>query len=112
MSPLSIKKTAYKQWESTETAMHHVITHIQEPDNMEVSLELSSILRELLIAFHVTLQGLSHGMAWRHSLVMSWLHAGWLKFTATLRGDTLEWPVAKGCPKRGILLSHSCEAWL
>jgi len=28
------------------------------------------------------------------------------------RGDTLEGSVAKGCPKRGILLTHSCEAWL
>jgi hypothetical protein len=64
---------------STETAMHHVIIHIQEADNMIVSLELSSILRELLIVLHVTLQGLSHSMAWRHSLSMSWLHAGWLK---------------------------------
>jgi len=35
-----------------------------------------------------------------------------VKFTATLRGDTLEWSVARNCPQRGILLTHSSEACL
>jgi hypothetical protein len=37
---------------------------------------------------------------------------GGRKFTAMLRGDTLEVSVAKGCLQRGILLPHSFEAWL
>jgi len=36
---------------------------------------------------------------------------GGRKTAAMLRGET-EGPVAKGGPQRGILLPHSCEAWL
>ena len=37
---------------------------------------------------------------------------GGRKITATLRGETLEGPVAKGGPQRGIILPHNCEEWL
>ena len=67
---------------------------------------------ELLIALHVTQQRLLNGMAWRHSLVIKWLHAGWQKVTATLRGNSPEGSVAKGCLLGGISLPNSCEAWL
>ena len=37
---------------------------------------------------------------------------GGRKITATLTGETLERSVDKCCLQRGILLTHSCEAWL
>ena len=91
--------------------MHHVITHIQEADNMEVSLELSSILRELLIAFHVTLQGMSHGMAWRHTLLMNCLQAGWLKIYSYTQRRQSGVVCSQGLSEEGHF-THSCEAWL
>ena len=63
MSPMSITNCLQTREVHTEIAMHLVITHIQEADNVEVSPEISLILRELLVAFHMTLQGLSHCMA-------------------------------------------------
>jgi hypothetical protein len=45
---------AYKPGKSIETAMHHVVTHIQEAvENRQLQL-LYWILRELLTALHVT----------------------------------------------------------
>jgi hypothetical protein len=37
---------------SIETIMHHVISHIQEAEIREISLQLSWIQRDLLIALH------------------------------------------------------------
>jgi len=55
---------------------------------------------------------LLNGMAWRHSLTIDWLHAGWQKVTDTFTGKYMEASVAKGCLQRGILLPQSCEASL
>ena len=53
--PKHLYQSAYKPGKFTETAMHHVITHTQEAvENRQVTFEVSSILRELLIALHVT----------------------------------------------------------
>jgi hypothetical protein len=37
---------------------------------------------------------------------------GGRKITATLTGEIMEGAVVKCCIQRGILLPHSCEAWL
>jgi len=50
--------------------------------------------------------------AWRHTIPMDWLHAGWQKSYSHSHIERLEGSVAKRCPQRGILLPHSCEAWL
>jgi len=50
--------------------------------------------------------------AWRYTVAMEWLQPNGRKITATLTGESLEGSVAKCCLERGILLPHSCEAWL
>lgn len=51
-----ITSPAYQPGKSTETTLHHVITHTKEAlENMMLRLELSKILRELLTAFPLTL---------------------------------------------------------
>jgi len=37
---------------------------------------------------------------------------GGRKITATLTGEIMEGSVVKCCMQRGILLPHSCEAWV
>jgi hypothetical protein len=49
--------------------------------------------------------------AWRHNLAIGFM-LGSRKITATLTGGTLQWPVVKCCPQRGVLLQHGCETWL
>jgi hypothetical protein len=67
---------------------------------------------ELLIALHVDITKAAkwHGLG--DTLAMDWLQLNGRKITATLTGESLEVSVAKCCLQRGILLSHSCEAWL
>ena len=49
----TISIPSYKPGRSEDTAIHNVITHIQE-ENREVTLEHSQTLRELMIALHAS----------------------------------------------------------
>ena len=51
--PPYLYEPSYKPGQSEDTAIHNVITHIQE-ENREVTLEHSQTLRELMIALHVS----------------------------------------------------------
>jgi hypothetical protein len=87
---------AYQQGKSTETALHHVITNIQEAvENSEVSTGA------FLDTFNSTSFDITTKAAKRHGLgdmIFLWISSmlGSRKITATIAGETLEglWPEA------------------
>jgi hypothetical protein len=110
LCPLHLYQSTYKPGNSTETTLHHVITHTEEAvDNREVTL---GAFLDIDGAFDSTSFGIKKA-ARRHGLgdticrrIGSML--GGRKLTATLAGETLERSVARGCLQEGIL---SCLLW-
>jgi hypothetical protein len=107
LRPLHRYQLAYQPGKSTETALHHVITHIEEAvENREVSVG-ASLDNEG--AFDSTTFDTITKAAKQHGLgdtICRWIGSmlGSSKITATLAGETLEGSVARGCPQGDILL--------
>jgi hypothetical protein len=104
--PLHQYQFAYQPGKSTETALHHVIEHIEEAvKNSEVSLGNFLDIEGAFdsISFDIiTKAAKQHGLG---DTICCWIGSmlGSRKITATLAGETLEGSVARGCPQGGVL---------
>jgi hypothetical protein len=107
LHPLHRYQFAYQQGRSTETALHHVITHIEDAaENSEATL---GAFLDIEGAFDSTLFDIVTKAAKRHGLedmIYCWIGSMLCsrKITATLAGEMLEGSVARGCLQGGILL--------
>jgi retron-type reverse transcriptase len=107
LQPLHPYQFAYQPGKTTETALQHVITCIEEAvENREVTLEA---LLDIEGAFDSTSHSIIIEAAKRHGLedtICRWINfmLGKRKIIATLAGETLEGSVARGCPQGGVLL--------
>jgi hypothetical protein len=111
LCPPYLYQSAYKIGKTTETTMLHVITHIQEGvEKGKLHLSFSRQWRSFWQHFSWHNKGCQIAQAWRYTKGMDWLPAGWQKNyshrrnTGRVCGHVLS--------MRGILLQHSCEAWL
>jgi hypothetical protein len=101
LHPLHRYQFAHQPGRSTETALHHVITHIGEAvKNSKVTL---GAFLDIEAAFDSTSFDIITKAAKRHRLeetICHWIGSmlGSRYITATLAGETLEGSVARGCP--------------
>ena len=111
MSPTSIRICLQTRDAHRNRNTPYDYTYTGSSGKQKVTIELSQILRKLLIEFHVIYKGCQMAWSQRHTIAMDRLHAGSQKNESdTLRSNT-GGVVAKGCPQRGTL-THSDEAWL
>jgi hypothetical protein len=106
LRPLHRYQFAYQPEKSTETALHHVITRIEEAvENREVTL---GAFLDIEGAFHSTSYSIIIEAAKRHGLedtICPWISfmLGNRKIIATLTGENLEGSMARGCLQGGVL---------
>jgi hypothetical protein len=105
LHPLHQNQFAYQPGKSTETALHHVITHIQNAvENSKVTI---GTFLNIDGAFDSTFDIITK-TAKRHRLgdmICRWVGPmlGSRKITATLAGEILERSVVRGCSQGGVL---------
>jgi hypothetical protein len=98
LHPLHRYQFAYQPGRSTEIALYHVITHIEEAmENSKVTLGAFDST-----SFDITKAAKRHGL---EDMICRWIGSmlGSRKITATIAGETLEGSVARGCPPAGLL---------
>jgi hypothetical protein len=106
LHPLHQYQFACQPGKSTQTALHHVITHIEKAvENREVTL---GAFLDIEGAFDITSFDTITKSAKQHGLghtICRWIGSmlGSRKITATLAGETLEGSMARGCLQGGIL---------
>ena len=104
---------AYQPGKFTETALHYVITCMEEAvENREVTFGAFLDIEE---AFDSTSYSIIIEAAKRHGLedtICWWISfmLGKRKIMATHAGETLEGPVARGCPQ-GASCRRCCGVW-
>jgi hypothetical protein len=114
LRPLHQYQFAYQPGKPTETALHHVITHIEEAvENSKVTL---GAFLGIEGAFDSTSFDIITKAAKQHGLedtICHWIGSvlGSRKITATLAGETLEESVARAVC-RGAFYCLCCGAWL
>ena len=101
LRPLHQYQFAYQPGKSTETALHHVITHTEEAvENWEITF---GVFLDIEGPFDstsfdsITMAAKCHGLG--HT-ICRWIGPmlGSRKITATLAGETMEGSVARDCP--------------
>jgi hypothetical protein len=114
LCPLHRYQFAYQPGTFTKTALHHVITHVEEAvENRKFTL---GAFLDMETAFDSTSFDIITKTAKRYGLgdmSCRWIGSmlGSRKITATLVGETLEGSVAGGCPQRAFY-RLCCGAWL
>jgi hypothetical protein len=91
---------AYQPGRSTETALHHMITHIEEAVENSEDIEGAFYSTSFDI---ITKAAKQHGL---EDTICRWISSmlGSRKITATFAGETLEGSVARGCLQGGVLM--------
>jgi hypothetical protein len=112
LCPLHQYQFVYQPGKSTETALHHVITHTEEAvENSKVTL---GAFIDIEGAFYSTSFYIITKAAKRHGLgdmICHWIGSmlGSRKIKATLAGETLEGSVGRGCPQGGHSIASAVE---